>query len=167
MKISCIVAMSENHVIGRDGRLPWHLPDDLKRFKALTTGHTILMGRKTYESIGRPLPDRRNIVLSRNPAFKADGVTTARSLQAALEVAGKEGEVFIIGGEALFGRALEIADTIHLTLVHAEIEGDVRFPAEALKGWTLVEDVHHEADEKHAFAFSYRVYTRVPAPSSD
>ncbi len=160
MNVTCVVAMSENHVIGRDGGLPWRLPDDLKRFKALTTGHTVIMGRKTFESIGRPLPDRTNVVLTRNPDFEAEGVEVAHSLEAALEKAAGQSEVFIIGGEAVFRRGMDLAQRIHLTLVHAHVQGDARFPGEALEGWNLVHDERHEADERHAHAFSFRIYER-------
>jgi dihydrofolate reductase len=157
MKLSLVVAVAENGVIGQAGRLPWHLPHDLKRFKRLTVGHTVLMGRKTFQSIGRPLPDRQNIVLTRDPSFTAEGVEIVHSLDDALTHARGE-EVFVIGGEALFREALPIADRIHLTLVHASVDGDVRFPLEALADWRLISDEHHPADARHAFAFSFRVY---------
>jgi dihydrofolate reductase len=157
MKLSLVVAVAENGVIGQAGKLPWHLPDDLTHFKRLTVGHTVLMGRKTFESIGRPLPDRQNIVLTRDPSFTAEGVEIVHSLDDALTHARGE-EVFVIGGEALFRDALPNVDRIHLTLVHANVEGDVHFPLDSLTGWRVISDEHHPADARHAFAFSFRVY---------
>ena len=163
-RLSLIVAASENDVIGRDGDLPWHLPKDLRRFKRLTTGHPIIMGRKTHESIGRPLPNRRSIVLSRDPEYRADGVEVAPSLDKALALA-KSGEpadeIFVIGGYEVFRRAMPRADRLYLTRVHAEVDGDVLFPDFDPERWTLVEDVRHESDAKHAHAFSFQTYDRT------
>lgn len=161
MRVSMIVAMSENRTIGRDGDLPWRLPDDLKRFKRLTMGHAIIMGRKTFDSIGRPLPGRTNIVLSRDPAYRADGVDVVDSLDAALSLAAeREGadEAFIIGGAALFDLGLPRADRIYLTAVHANVDGDVFFPAVDFFDWRLVEYLRHARDDKHDYSFSYRTY---------
>lgn len=127
MMISLIVAMAENRTIGKDNKLPWKLPADLQRFKKLTTGHAVIMGRKTFESIGRPLPQRQNIVISRNPNFKAAGIEVASSLSKALEAA-KGDEVFVIGGQQIYAEALALADRIYLTLIHEEIDGDAFFP---------------------------------------
>lgn len=174
MMLSCIVAMSENFVIGRDNDLPWHLPADLKRFKSLTTDHSIIMGRKTYESIGRPLPRRTSIVLSRNPDFEASGVDGASTDTAAVVVVadldealscaeGRPGndEAFIIGGSAVFESALPRSQRLHLTLVHTELEGDVFFPMQELEKFQLISSDRHDADDRHAFAYSFRVYERV------
>lgn len=125
--ISLIVAMAENRTIGRDNKMPWKLPADLKRFKELTTGHAVIMGRKTFDSIGKPLANRQNIVISRNPDFKAKGAEVAVSLPKALEAA-KGDEVFVIGGEQIYNEALPLADRIYLTLIHEEIDGDAFFP---------------------------------------
>ncbi len=159
--ISLIVARSENRVIGRDGDLPWHLPADLKRFKRLTLRHTVIMGRKTFESIGRPLPRRRSIVLSRNPDYRPEGAEVAHGLERALELAAGETEVFVIGGARVFAEALPRADRLYLTLVHAEVEGDVFFPEVDAEDWRLVSEERHEADDRHAHAFSFLTYERV------
>ncbi len=160
-RLSLIVAVAENGTIGRDGALPWHLPDDLRRFKAVTLGHPIIMGRRTYDSIGRPLPGRRSIVLSRDPDYRVDGVEVAGSLDAALRAAADQDEVFVIGGAALFDAALPIADRIYLTRVHATVEGDVGFPQLDAKRWRLISDEPHAADAEHRFAFSFRIYELV------
>jgi dihydrofolate reductase len=164
MKISIIVAAAENGVIGRGGELPWHLPDDLKTFKRLTVGHPVIMGRRTFQSIGRPLPDRQNLVLSRSASLAAgmgEGVEVVDSFAAALERAHGD-EVFVIGGRALFEHALDLADRVYLTLVHARVDGDVHFPVERLEReeWSLESEEHHAADERHVHAFSFRVYRR-------
>lgn len=157
-RVSLIVAAADNGIIGRNGHLPWHLPDDLQRFKAVTLGHAIVMGRLTYESIGRPLPGRRNIVLSRDHDYHAAGVEVAGSLDDALASAADEEQVFIIGGAALFIEALPIVDRIYLTRVHAAVEGDVSFPNLDAKRWRLVSEEHHAADAAHRHAFSFLVY---------
>lgn len=134
-KIVIVVAAARNGVIGRDGDMPWRLPSDLKRFKALTLGKPVIMGRKTFESVGRPLPGRSNIIISRNPNFSAAGVIPVQSLDAALAVAGKEAgalgadEICVIGGGEIYRQMIGRADIMHITEVGAEIEGDTRFPA--------------------------------------
>jgi len=160
MKISLIVAMAENRVIGEGNDLPWHLPADLKRFKALTIGHVIVMGRKTFESIGRPLPRRHSVVITRNPEYRAPGVSVVHSLEQALDQAAGEDEVFVIGGAAIFAQALPRADRLYLTLVHAEPPGDVVFPPLPADQWTLVEEQPHPADERHAWPYTFRRYER-------
>lgn len=127
-RLSLIVAMAQNRVIGANGALPWHLPSDLKRFKALTMGHHILMGRKTFESIGRVLPGRTNVVITRNPGWNAPGVAVVHSLDEAIARAGNDPEIFVIGGEAVFRDALPIADRIYLTEISRDFKGDVHFP---------------------------------------
>ena len=130
MSICIIAAMSENLVIGRSGDLPWHLPDDFARFKEITTAHPIVMGRKTFDSIGaKPLPNRQNIIVSRNSDYRPSGIDVAASLDAALALAGEQGEIFICGGEQIYRLALPLANRLYLTIVHAEIEGDTYFPA--------------------------------------
>jgi dihydrofolate reductase len=131
MIVSAIAAMSRNRVIGKENQLPWKIPEDLKRFKAITLGHPIIMGRKTWESFGRPLPGRHNIVLTRNPAYRAEGVTTVPSIQQALSICAspsKGGEAFIVGGEEIYRLAMPFTRRIYLTLVHADYEGDANFP---------------------------------------
>ena len=128
MIVSLIVAMSENRVIGREGGIPWDLPADRRRFRELTTGHTLVMGRRTFESIGRPLPGRRTIVLSRTPGFTAPGCEVAPSLAAALALCAGEEELFVCGGAGVYREAMALADRIYLTLVHREVAGDTFFP---------------------------------------
>lgn len=146
MKLALIVAMTETRVIGRDNRLPWHISDDLKRFKQLTLGHPIIMGRKTFESIGRPLPGRTNIVLSRQKDYKAEGIQVVPTLDAALELAAKEhpAKAFIIGGHDLFKMALPQADYLYLTIIHYPFEGDVYFPEFSLQNdYTVIDKSEH------------------------
>ncbi len=163
MTVSLIVAMSRNGVIGRDGDLPWHLPADLKRFRELTTGHHVIMGRKTHESIGKPLPKRTNVVLSRAADYTADGCTVASDLSVALEraVAAGEGEAFVIGGAGVYERALANADRIYLTRVGADVDGDVRFPPLDEARWSEVSREEHGADERHSYPFAFTVLERL------
>lgn len=164
MKISVIAAMSQNRVIGRDGSLPWHLPTDLARFKSITTGHTVIMGRKTFESVGKPLPNRRTIIITRNNDYQCADVFIAHSLDEALDHAAHEDEIFILGGETVYRIALPRADRLYLTIIHATIEGDTYFPNLDFDDWKLVEDERHEIDERHAYAFSFRRYERASTP---
>ena len=127
-RLSLIVAVARNGVIGKDNRLPWHIPEDLKHFRALTMGHHIIMGRRTWESIGRPLPGRASVVITRDPGYKAPGAVVARSLAEALAACAGDDEVFVIGGAGIFQEALASADRIYLTEVQAEYAGDVWFP---------------------------------------
>ncbi len=159
-RISLIVAMSENGVIGRDNDLPWRLPSDLRRVKRLTLGHSILMGRRTFESIGRPLPQRRSLVLSRDATTRIEGAEVVPSFAAALALTAGEPEIFVFGGAEVFRRALPSADRLYVTLVHAEVAGDVRFPSWDATAWDLVDDERHPADERHAFDYSFRTYER-------
>ena len=163
MKITLIAAIAENRVIGRAGALPWHLPDDLRRFKRRTVGHAVVMGRRTFESLGGPLPDRRAIVITRRSDLIARGATVAHSLDDALETARgwNEREVFILGGAEIYALALPLADRLELTVVHADFDGDTFFPELDLAAWTLIEDDRHEADEHHRHAFSVRCYERA------
>lgn len=161
MRLSLIVAMSENRVIGRNNRLPWHLPADLKRFKQLTTGHAVIMGRKTFESIGKPLPNRRNIVITRDRNFRADGAEVAHGFDEAIAMAKADSEVFIAGGAEVFREAASGADRMYITLVHAHIEGDVFFPDVDWSEWTLVENERHEADDANPLPMSFQRYERV------
>ena len=161
MIVAIIVAMDEGGVIGRGGALPWHLPDDLRRFKATTMGHVLIMGRRTLDSIGRALPGRRSIVLSRNPRFEPPaGVEVASDLDAALSLAADAPRVFVIGGAAVFRAALPRARELLVTRVHAHVAGDVRFPATEWDDWALTDEERHPADARHAFPFSFRRYER-------
>jgi dihydrofolate reductase len=159
MKLCLIVAVSRNGVIGRDNQLPWHLPEDLKFFKSVTMGKPILMGRKTFESIGRPLPGRTNIVISRDPQWHSAGVEVAQSLEAALQqgreachAAGAE-EIMVIGGEQIYRMALPLADRLYLTQVDAEIEGDAYFPVVDFDDWQQVSEALPEAYDVHSYRF--------------
>ena len=158
--ISLIVAASENGVIGRDGDLPWRLSDDLRRFKAVTMGKPIVMGRKTWESIGRPLPGRQNIVVSRQPGLKIEGADVVASPAAAVDVAAGAEEIMIIGGSEIYKLFLPLADRVYLTRVHADVDGDARFPALG-DDWRLVSDERHAADDRNEYDMSFRLYART------
>jgi dihydrofolate reductase len=163
MRLSLIVAMSENRVIGRDGRLPWHLPADLRRFKRLTMGHHLIMGRVTFESLGRALPGRTSIVLSRRRQFDTPGVVTAGSFDQAVQLAAGDAEPFVIGGAELFREALPRVNRIYLTTVHAHVSGDTTFPPLDLAGWQQVEQTHLPADEQNRYPCTFAVYDRAAA----
>ena len=167
--IELVVAAAENDIIGRDGDLPWHLPADLRHFKRLTVGHPILLGRKTFDSIlaarGKPLPKRQSIVLSRDADRRAEiaerwDVDTAATLDDALDAAGDAERVFVIGGAKVYVDALERADVLHMTRVHAEIEGDVAFPPIDPARWRRIEATEHPADDRHAYSFTIERYER-------
>lgn len=166
MKLSLIVAVAENGVIGRNGGLPWRLSADLRRFKRLTMGHVIVMGRKTWESIARPLPGRTSIVVSRRKSYQTDfdEVLVADSLDAAIELAcpleGEDGQAFVIGGAGLYEAALGRADRLLLTRVHAEVEGDVSFPEIDWSQWRLVSEERCPADVKNDYSCSFQDYVR-------
>jgi dihydrofolate reductase len=161
MRLSLIVAVSENHVIGREGDLPWRLSADLKRFKRLTMGHHIVMGRRTFESIGRLLPGRITVVLSRNPDFSADGVIAVSDFDEALRRIAGDNEIFIIGGAELYRWTLHRVARMYVTTVHADVDGDTRFPPVDWSQWALLEDVRFPADEKNDHDYSFRVYDRT------
>jgi len=158
MTLSLIVAMSANGVIGRNGGLPWKLSTDLKRFKQRTMGHHLVMGRKTFEAIGRPLPGRTTVVISRQPGYAPAGVLVAQSLEEALAVTGQDAEVFVAGGGQIYALALERANRMYLTRVHAEIDGDTYFPKYDESQWKLVEREDHAADEQNQHPFSFLVF---------
>lgn len=160
MIVSIIVAAAENNVIGGNNQLLWRLPNDLKRFKSITTGHTVIMGRKTYDSMGRALPDRRNIIISRDAGLKIEGCETANSLEDAFQSAADEKEVFVIGGEQIYKQAWDKADRLYLTRVHTEKEGDTFIPEIRADQWTEESRDSHPADGKHPYAYSFIVYKR-------
>lgn len=160
-RISIVVAVAENGVIGRANGLPWRLPEDLKHFKAVTMGKPVLMGRRTYESIGRPLPGRRNIVLTRAADWSAPGVEVVHDLATALECAGAVPEAAVIGGAELFRQTLPLAQRIHLTRVHADIEGDTFMPPIDWSAWREVERTRREPDERNAHPMSFSTLERV------
>ena len=153
--------MAENGVIGRDGALPWHLPVDAEHFRRLTTGHTVVMGRRTFESVGKPLRKRRNVIVTRNPHYAVPGATVVHDFAAALEAVRDDDEVFVCGGAEIYRCALPFADRLDLTLVHAEVEGDTFSPEIDFSRWRLLRDERHEADERHSHAFSIRRYERM------
>ncbi|WP_432712834.1 dihydrofolate reductase [Pedobacter sp.] len=155
MIVSIVVAISANNAIGKDNQLLWHLPADLKHFKAITSGHTIIMGRKTYDSIGKPLPNRRNIVISRNPELTINGAEVTHSLEQALALCKDEEEVFVIGGAAIYNDAIALTNRIYLTRVHENYEADTFFPALDPNQWQESSLEHHQPDEKNAVAYSF------------
>jgi dihydrofolate reductase len=159
VRVGVIVAMAENGVIGRKGSLPWHLPDDLAHFKQVTMGCPVIMGRKTWQSIGRPLPGRRNLVLSRSAPL-AEGITVAASLDEALAAAAPAERVWVIGGAAVYAAALPRAERLEVTRVHASLEGDAFFPALDWSEWQCVDRRPHGADVRHAFAFTFERWER-------
>ena len=163
MRVSLIVAVSANGTIGRDGGLPWRLSNDLRYFKDVTMGKPIIMGRKTFESIGRPLPGRPNFVVSRNPHFTAPGVDVFGSLTSAIDAAKSQDaeEAMIIGGAALYEDGLGLADRIYLTEVHAEIDGDVSFPDLSTADWAEISRQRHAAGERDDYDHSFVVLDRV------
>ena len=162
MIISLIVAVGKNNVIGTEGKLPWRLPADLKHFKKLTEGHSIIMGRKTHESIGRALPGRRNIVITRNPDFRADGIEVAHSLEEAIKMskAAFDTEVFVIGGGEIYKMAMPLADRIYFSRVHTSVAGDAFFPEIDLAEWAETSRETHQSDEKNQYPYSFIVYER-------
>jgi dihydrofolate reductase len=159
--ISLIVATSANGVIGRGGELPWHLSDDLKRFKQLTLGKSIVMGRKTFESIGRALSGRQNIVLTRQSEFVADDCDIVSSVDAAIATAGDAGEVMVIGGSEIYELFLPLAERIYMTRVHMDIDGDARFPELDDEQWQETEREHHDADDSNEYEFTTSVLERT------
>ncbi len=166
MNISIIVAASLNNVIGKDNTLIWHLPADMKYFKEKTSGHCIITGRKNYESIPekyRPLPNRTNIVITRQKEYQANGAIVVSSLKEAIEKAKKieKEEIFIIGGGEIFTQSLDIADTIYLTRIHENFEGDVFFPELNLNEWKEANRIDFRADEKNKYAYSFIILERL------
>jgi len=160
-KISIIVVMARNRVIGRDNRMPWRLPADLRHFKALTIGKPIIMGRKTWESLPGLLPDRPHIVVTHDPDYRADGCTLAHSLSEAIEAAGRVDEIMIVGGGVLYAEVLPLADRIYLTLVDAEVEGDAWFPDLDMAEWAECSREDHPADARNLYPYSFILLERL------
>jgi dihydrofolate reductase len=160
-RVTAVVAATENHVIGRDNGMPWHLPADLAHFKALTLGHPVLMGRKTFEAIGKPLPGRRNLVLSRAGFTAPAGVEVVASLEEAFARVADLPELMIIGGATLYAQALPLTSTVHLTRLHFTSDGDAFFPELPATQWREVSRVRREADERNACAMSFITLQRV------
>lgn len=164
--VSIIAAVSDNNVIGANNRLPWKLPDDMKRFKEKTMGHIVIMGRKTYESIPpplRPLPGRTNIVITRQAGYRAPGCVVVNNVAAAVAYAKQFGkqEAFVVGGGEIYRESLPLADRVYLTCVHANFVGDAFFPDLNPKQWHQVSQQAHLADQKHPYAFDFVVYDRL------
>ncbi|WNR43640.1 dihydrofolate reductase [Paenibacillus roseipurpureus] len=159
MSISFIFAMDRNRAIGVNNQLPWHLPGDLKFFKAVTMGHPILMGRKTYESIGKPLPGRRNIILTQNTAFQAEGCEVIHSVQEALD-AFRDQELFVIGGAEVFKLFADSVDRMYITFIEHEFEADTFMSDLDLSAWTLVSSEQGERNEKNPYEYYFRIYER-------
>lgn len=160
MLISLIVAMDRQTVIGRDSSLPWHLPADLRHFKSVTMGKPIIMGRKTYETIGRPLPGRQSIVMTRAHNYEAPGCTVVHSVQEALSAAGEAPEAMVIGGSAIYRQFLPLADRIYLTLIEDEFPGTVTFPPISCDDWEIVWEERHTMDEGHPHPFCFLTLAR-------
>lgn len=160
MNISIVVAMTSNSLIGRDGDLPWHLSADLQHFKSVTMGKPVVMGRLTYESIGRPLPGRENIVLTRDSDYKADGCTIIHDLEQIKSKCSDTEEIMIIGGAQLYTETLALASKLYITEVHAELHGDTFFPEFDRKQWQEIERLPFKADEKNDFDYSFVVLER-------
>lgn len=161
MRVSIIAALAANNVIGRDNALPWRLSADLKRFKALTMGHHLILGRKTYESIGTPLPGRTMVVVTHSD-FSAPGVLVSPSIEEALQRAAADEEVFIAGGAQIYDQSIHRADRMYLTRVHTEVEGDAFFPDfDDVNEWRLTDAEHFDADEKNEYPYSFLTYERA------
>ncbi len=161
MLISGIVAMAQNRVIGKQNQLPWHLPADLKHFKDVTMGKPILMGRKTYDSIGRALPGRCNVIITRDNSLSAPGCIVANSIETALTSVAYEDEVFVIGGAALFQQMLDRIQRFYFTIIHEDIDGDVSFPEIDLKQWQEVSREKFSADQHNPYSFSFVMMDRI------
>jgi len=161
MSVSLIVAMSENGIIGRDGGMPWHLSEDLKRFKRLTMGHHMIMGRKTFESIGRLLPGRTTIILTRNEEFSVDGGLVANTLEAAIELTNDDPEIFIVGGGEIYRAALPLINRMYVTRVHVELDGDTTFPDVDRDAWSVDKSTMHLADENNDYNYTFEDYERT------
>lgn len=159
--IIMIAAVAENLALGKDNELVWHLPDDFKRFKQLTTNHYIIMGRKTFESFPKPLPNRTHVIITRQQDYTAESCLVAANLADALAMIPKDENAFVIGGGKIYALALPFTDVIELTKVHAPFEADTFFPEIDTKHWQLVAEEYHPKDEKHLFDFTYETYRRV------
>ena len=168
MTVSAIVATAHNNVIGKNNDIPWYLPADLKYFKKTTLHHHIIMGRKSFQSIGRPLPKRTNIVISRNPFFIASNCIKASSVEEALSIAHDNGEdeAFIIGGGQIYELSQAYWDRIYLTTVHAQVEGDIYFPSLKEENWKLISEQAHKADEKNEYDYTFKVLERITDKAS-
>jgi dihydrofolate reductase len=163
MRVSAIAAMSRNRVIGKDNQIPWHLPADMRFFQQTTLGHHVIMGRKNYVSMGKPLPRRTNIIITRNPYFISSGCIIVHSLEEALAIAhaANEEEAFVIGGGEIYRLAMDYLDRIYLTTIDLTIDGDVFFPEFSPRDWYLTGEEHFAPDQKNAYAFIIQVFDRI------
>ena len=163
MTISLVVAASENNAIGKNNQLIWHLPNDLKFFKNTTWGFPVIMGRKSFESVNKPLPGRTNIVITTNPDWKAETVIVVNNLKDAIQKAAETNskQIFIIGGGEIYKQSMDIADSIYITRVHADLEGDTFFPLIDESKWKLTSNQDFEADEKHAYSYSFQIWEKI------
>ena len=160
-RLSLVAAMGENRVIGSGGGLPWKLPDEMQQFRALTLGHAVIMGRQNFEAEGKPLPHRRNLVLTRQSDWSAEGVEVFNDLNAAVDAVADDVEPFIVGGQGIYELALPRVDRMYLTTVHGEFAGDTFFPEFDEAGWRVIDQRHHAADGRHEYAFTIRTYDRA------
>jgi dihydrofolate reductase len=160
MIVSDVVAISENHIIGKDNKLLWYLPNDLRHFKEITSGHTIIMGRKTFESVGKPLPKRRNIIITRQD-ITIEGCEVVNSIEAALALCAGEEEVFIVGGAEIYKLSLHLTNRIYLTIVHKQFDGDSFFPEINKREWKEVSREDHQPDEKNSLPYSFITLERI------
>ncbi|MFY7740757.1 MAG: dihydrofolate reductase [Flavobacterium sp.] len=158
--ITLIAAAAENNALGKDNQLVWHLPNDFKRFKQITSGHYIIMGRKTFESFPKPLPNRTHIIITRQKNYKVEGCYVVNSIEKAIEISPKGAEVFIIGGAEIYNQSIDFADKIELTRVHASFDADAYFPEINLNEWELIFEEHHTKDEKHNFDFTFQTFVK-------
>ncbi len=158
--ITIIAAAGENNELGKNNDLVWHLPDDFKRFKQLTTSHHIIMGRKTFESFPKPLPNRTHLVITRNTDYQKEGAVVIHSMEEALQIAKGDAQPFIIGGGEIYKIGLEFADKIELTRVHGTFDADTFFPEIPSEKWQLITEVYHEKDERHKYAFTYQTWLK-------
>lgn len=159
--ITLIAAAAENNALGKDNQLVWHLPDDFKRFKQITSGHYIIMGRKTFESFPKPLPNRTHVIITRQKNYNVDGCIVVNSIEDAIKVCPIDEEVFIIGGADIYNQSIDFADKIELTKVHANFEADAFFPEINLNHWKLIFEEKHVQDEKHNFDFTFQTFVKA------
>ena len=158
--IVVIAAAAENNALGKDNDLLWHLPDDFKRFKALTSNHFIIMGRKTFESFPKPLPNRTHVIITRQKNFAVENCIVVHNLKQAIAACPTDEDVFIIGGGEIYKQSMDIADTIELTRVHTTLQADTYFPEINPDEWTLINEEFHPKDEKHLYAFTYQTFVK-------
>lgn len=161
MTLTLIAAAAENNALGKDNDLVWHLPDDFKRFKQITSGHYIIMGRKTFESFPKPLPNRTHVIITRQKDYKAEGCIVVNSLDDAIAACPKGEEIFVIGGGEIYKQSIDRADKIELTRVHTTVDADAFFPSIDNSKFKLVDEEYHPKDEKHKFDYTYKTYLKT------